>query len=232
MADENSAALTEEEQSILDEYNVTDPDSEEQQVYEADEDNDDSQKDPEGQLSNKFQTKTSQKLSQMSELVTFLLDENKIKEIQQRKPELAERLKRDNKFSHLFEQKVDDATPSDVEDKVAETLRSIEINGKKLPISDIERAKSNPEFMKRFSALYKGGADRFEAAEYALSKAFNVTNSRTPSVLTQNSEDVPYKQALPKLSAEEKQIAAIYNISEEELAKAKANDKGNSEQIF
>jgi hypothetical protein len=226
MADDNSTALTEEEKSILEEYNATDPDSEEQQVDEADEDNEDSQEDPQGQLSNKFQTKTSQKLSELSELATFLLDETKIKELEQRKPELAERLKRNSKFSHLFEGKseVTRETNDDSKDKISETLRNIEINGTKLPSSDIEDALRKPEFMRRAAALIKSGEDRFAAVEYALSKAYGVKHNRAPSVLNRASEEIPYSSALPKLSKEEKQLASIYGLTEEELSKAKLTD--------
>lgn len=227
MADDNSAELTLEEQELLDEFNSSDPDSEEQRVDEADEDNEEGQEDPKGQLSNKFQTKTSQKLSLVSELATFLLDDNKIKELQQRKPELAERLKRDSKFSHLFsESKADKpAQENEINDRIAEALRNVEVNGTKLPLSDIDDAMRNPEFMKRATALIKGGSDRFEAVEYSLSKAYGVKNKRTPSVLNMtSSEDIPYTKSLPKLTAEEKQLAKIYGVDEEALAKSKLSE--------
>lgn len=226
MADDNSTVLDSEEQDFLDEFNSSDPDSQEQRVDEADEDDNDSLEDPKGQLSNKFQTKTSQKLSLVSELATFLLDDNKIKELQQRKPELAERLKRDNKFSHLFSESSPGKQVEDTEikDRIAEALRNVEVNGTKLPASDIDDAMRNPEFMKRASALMKGGADRFEAVEYSLSKAYGVKNKRIPSVLNASSEEIPYSKALPKLTADEKQFAQIYGVSEEEIAKAKAQE--------
>lgn len=228
MANQNSNVFQDlSSDSVLDPLDTTESDSMEQRVDEAEDDNDDSLKDPEGQLSNKFLTKTSQKLSVLTKLVTKLLDEDKIKQLQDSDPALAESLKKDNKFSHLFSvsEKADVAADPQDNALLMRALDDIKINGNKLPLSDIQKLQSNQAFMRTYSALVSGGTPVSEAVKISLSSTYpSAKIGKVPSVLNQASEAVPYQQALPKLTLDEKRLAKKFGISEEDMAKAKLED--------
>ncbi len=216
MANENSNAA---EESLLDDSPVTESDSMEQQIDEAGESSSD--------VDNKFVTKTTQKLGDIEQLAIFSLKGNKqlIKQLKEENPELAQRLSRKKKYSHLFEDDSDESESVDapIKSELIEAARSLEVNGKRLPASDIKKLQGNKEFMKRYKALVNGGYDAFDAAEEAFSKAYpNLASKKGPSVLSGPSEETPYESTLPKLSDKELKVAKSFGLTKEELQKAKA----------
>lgn len=205
-----------EEESLLDSISETDPDG--QQFEDAE--------DTTSDVDNKFVTKTSQKLSDIEQILALALKGNKkiIQELSNDHPELAQRLQRKKRYSHLFDEdevQTEAEIPSAGKNELIQALRLIEIDGKMLPSVDIKKLQGDNKFMKKYNALIKGGYDSFEAAEDAFSSVFPGHNNKGSSILSRPSEEVPYKAPLPPLTDKEKKLARSAGLTEEEAQRAK-----------
>jgi hypothetical protein len=221
MAEDNTNA----EESILDE-SVSNYENSTEESHE------DKQAESEVKVDSKFMTKTNQKLADQSKLNSLILRGKSPQDIKEEYPELAERLKRNKDFSDLFEDPEDPLdqeakTERIVEEKIKEVtfddakrkaIASIVVDGKYLGSGDKKLLENNPEFKKRFDALVQGGFDPFEAAEDAFSKAYPKHAEKVSrTVLSGNSENIPYVKEGLELSEADRRLMKKFNIKEENI---------------